>query len=255
MAAASSSCPGRGRLHGVAPSIRVGPRRSNDLSDAFDDGVLVDAEGRVTIKPFGLVGHQLLGGSVEQQGAAALEQDPSNIGRVAPAPSSFPAWPILARSWRGSSERFFPELLVPTQPLEDPGRLHVDASTITLTSTSGAPRACPTGGSASSSGSAPPTAWRTPSNTPTTSGSAPRGSGPGGRATTSGSAGRARCSATTSSRSCASSSGLGLDHEDAIELYYNAADHPLDQRDARPPDHRSGAREDSSMRPVLSSGT
>ncbi len=39
-----------------------GTATNNDISEAFDDGFLVFAGGKVTIKPFGLVGHQQLGG-------------------------------------------------------------------------------------------------------------------------------------------------------------------------------------------------
>ncbi len=64
---------------------------------------------------------------------------------------------------------------------------------------------------------------RTPSNTPTTSGSAPRGSGPGGRATISGSAGRARRLSDNFVPLLRQQLRLGLGHKDAIEVYYNAA--------------------------------
>jgi hypothetical protein len=47
-----------------------GNETDNNIGDAFQDGVLVAAEGRGTLKPFGLVGHQLLGGgwSNDEQG-------------------------------------------------------------------------------------------------------------------------------------------------------------------------------------------
>ena len=38
-----------------------GSPTSNDLGDAFKDGVLLGGEGRMAIKPFGLEGHQLVG--------------------------------------------------------------------------------------------------------------------------------------------------------------------------------------------------
>jgi porin len=88
----------------------------NDLSDAFEDGVLVAAEGRITIKPFGLVGHQLLGGGWSNKERVSLKQDPSNLARLL-ATRQFPRLadpgPILTRFL----ERFFPALLVPIQPL------------------------------------------------------------------------------------------------------------------------------------------
>ena len=57
--------PWDGAVFQVAALDPSGTATNNDLGDAFQDGVLVFAEGRVTITPFGLVGHQLLGGGVE----------------------------------------------------------------------------------------------------------------------------------------------------------------------------------------------
>ena len=93
-----------------------GTATDNNIGDAFEDGVLVTAEGRVTIKPFGLVGHQLLGGGWSNKERISLVQDPANIGRTV-LNNQFPRLvdpgPVLARFL----ERFFPALLVPTQPL------------------------------------------------------------------------------------------------------------------------------------------
>ena len=47
------------------------------------DGVLVGAEGRLTIKPFGLVGHQPLWGSAgATRRGSSLVQDPTNIANA-----------------------------------------------------------------------------------------------------------------------------------------------------------------------------
>ena len=54
--------PWDGAVFTVAALDPSGTATDNNIGDAFEDGVLVTAEGRVTIKPFGLVGHQLLGG-------------------------------------------------------------------------------------------------------------------------------------------------------------------------------------------------
>lgn len=93
-----------------------GTPTNNDISEAFKDGVLVGAEGRVTIKPFGLVGHQLLGFGWSNKERISLEQDPSNIARLL-LTQRFPRLadpgPILSRIL----ERFFPGLLVPVEPL------------------------------------------------------------------------------------------------------------------------------------------
>src|SRR5262249_46182533 len=89
---------------------------NNDLSEAFRDGVLVGAEGRVTVKPFGLVGHQLIGFGWSNKSRVSLEQDPSNIARglleLEFNRLNDPA-PVLRRI----IERFFPKLLVPVVPL------------------------------------------------------------------------------------------------------------------------------------------
>jgi porin len=132
-----------------------GTATDNNIGDAFQDGVLVAVEGRVTIRPFGLVGHQLLGGGWSNKERASLQQDPSNLARLL-ATNQFPAWPILARSSRGSwsaSSRS-----CSSRPSRSTGWATRGASTITLTSTSGVPRARLTEGLACSSGSAPPMA-------------------------------------------------------------------------------------------------
>ena len=89
-----------------------GTATNNDISEAFSDGVAVGAEGRVTIKPFGLVGHQDLGFFWSNKTHTSLEQDPSNLVRGL-LNEQFPRLqnpgPILQRIL----ERFFPELLVP----------------------------------------------------------------------------------------------------------------------------------------------
>jgi porin len=92
-----------------------GTPASNDLGTIFEDGVGVGAEGRVTIKPFGLVGHQLLGGYWSNKERLTVEQDPTNVARFL-LTERFPRLsdpgPVLQRIL----ERFFPQLLVPVQP-------------------------------------------------------------------------------------------------------------------------------------------
>jgi len=108
--------PWDGAVFTVSVLDPSGTARDNDISDAFKDGVLVAAEGRITIKPFGLVGHQLLGGGWSNKERTSLQQDPSNIARQL-LTEQFPRLedpgPILTRILT----RFFPSLLVPTQPL------------------------------------------------------------------------------------------------------------------------------------------
>jgi porin len=92
-----------------------GTPTNNDISDAFDDGVTVVASGKVTIKPFGLVGNQSVGGMWSNKTHLSLKQDPANVARAL-MEEQYP-WladpgPILRRIL----ERFFPQLLVPVQP-------------------------------------------------------------------------------------------------------------------------------------------
>ena len=93
-----------------------GTPTNNDISEAFRDGFAVGAEGRVTIKPFGLVGHQDLGFFWSNKTRASLEQDPSNIARGL-LDNRFPRLQDPGPILRRILERFFPELLVPVQPL------------------------------------------------------------------------------------------------------------------------------------------
>ena len=92
-----------------------GTATNNDITDAFKSGVDVVSEGRVEIKPFGLVGHQLLGFAWSNKRRLSLVQDPSNLARLL-LQSRFPALgdpgPILEKF----IERFFPGLVVPAQP-------------------------------------------------------------------------------------------------------------------------------------------
>jgi len=112
--------PWEGAVFTVSALDPSGTATNNDIGDAFNDGVLVAAEGRVTIKPFGLVGHQLLGGGWSNKERVSLVQDPSNLARLL-ATNQFPRLanpgPVLTRFL----ERFFPSLLVPTQPLNRVG--------------------------------------------------------------------------------------------------------------------------------------
>src|SRR5215813_689436 len=108
--------PWEGAVFTVSVIDPSGTARDNDLSDAFSDGVLVFAEGRVTIKPFGLVGHQLLGGTWSNKERTSLQQDPSNIARLL-LTEQFPRLVDPGPALTQILTRFFPSLLVPTQPL------------------------------------------------------------------------------------------------------------------------------------------
>jgi porin len=92
-----------------------GTPTNNDLSEAFEDGVMVLASAKATITPFARVGHQSVGYMWSNQERRALSQDPANLARAL-LTERFPRLadpgPVLNRLL----ERFFPQLLVPVQP-------------------------------------------------------------------------------------------------------------------------------------------
>src|SRR5262245_13712683 len=92
-----------------------GTPTNNDLSEAFEDGIALVGGGKVTINPFGLVGHQQLGGMWSNKTRLNLSQDPSNISRML-LTNQFPALADPGRRLERFLERFFPQLLTPVQP-------------------------------------------------------------------------------------------------------------------------------------------
>jgi len=93
-----------------------GTPTNNDLGSAFSDGVTLLGSGQLTVKPFGLVGHQSLGIIWSDKNRISLSQDPDNIARLL----LFDQFPRLANPGPvldAFLRRFFPGLLVPTQPL------------------------------------------------------------------------------------------------------------------------------------------
>jgi porin len=77
---------------------------------------MVLPNARVAIKPFGLVGHQNLSGMWSNRERASLTQDPSNIARLLLS-EQFPGLADPGPALRRLLERFFPNLLVPVAPL------------------------------------------------------------------------------------------------------------------------------------------
>jgi porin len=108
--------PWEGAVFTAAALDPNGTATNNDLTEAFKDGVLVAAEGRVTITPFGLVGHQLLGGGWSNKERTSLQQDPSNLARLLRT-LQFPRLANPGPFLEQFLERFFPSLLVPVQQL------------------------------------------------------------------------------------------------------------------------------------------
>ncbi len=92
-----------------------GTATSNSFSNVFDSGVMVVGSGQLTVKPFDLVGHQNVGFSWSNKERYSLEQDPSNLLRLL-LQTQFPRLgdpgPILGQIL----ERFFPGLIVPAAP-------------------------------------------------------------------------------------------------------------------------------------------
>ena len=91
-----------------------GTPTSNDVAQAFD-GVLIVSSGKLTVKPFGLIGHQSLGFTWNNKDRFSLDQDPSNIARLLldqQFPSLANPGPVLTQILASR----FPNLLVPAQP-------------------------------------------------------------------------------------------------------------------------------------------
>ncbi len=92
-----------------------GTPNSNDLGAAFSDGVMLVGNGQLTIKPYGLVGHQRLGFSWSDKQRFSLTQDPSNLARFL-LNERFPRLTNPGPVLTNILARFFPALLVPVQP-------------------------------------------------------------------------------------------------------------------------------------------
>jgi len=103
----------------ISLSVQVldpnGTPTSNGLGNAFSKGVMFTGGGQVNVLPFGLVGHQSLGFSWSNEERFSLSQNPSNLARIL-LQERFPRLgdpgPILEEILA----RFFPDLLTPDQP-------------------------------------------------------------------------------------------------------------------------------------------
>ncbi|WP_431064868.1 carbohydrate porin [Methylotuvimicrobium sp.] len=92
-----------------------GTPTDNDVGKAFDDGTTVVSAANIKIKPFGLVGHQSVSGIWSDKPRFSLDQDPANIGRML-LNERFPRLANPGTILSRILERFFPELLVPVRP-------------------------------------------------------------------------------------------------------------------------------------------
>jgi porin len=108
--------PWEGALITAAVLDPNGTALSNSLQHLFDDGVLVASEGRFTIRPFGLVGHQLVGFLWSNKDRVRLLQDPRNTLALL-LQNRFPRLDDPGPILRRIIERFFPDLAVPAEPL------------------------------------------------------------------------------------------------------------------------------------------
>ncbi len=91
-----------------------GKATDNDVSKAFDDGTTVLAGGKLAVKPFGLNGHQNVSGMWSDKSRLSLIQDPSNTGRAL-LTQRYPMLGDPGLLLRGIIERYAPELLIPVQ--------------------------------------------------------------------------------------------------------------------------------------------
>jgi porin len=112
--------PWKGATFTVSVIDPDGEGTQNDITKAFENGVAVGAEGRVEIKPFGLVGHQDLGFFWSNKTRFSLNQDPANIVRLL-VTRRFPRLQDPGPILRRLLERFAPELLVPVKPANTEG--------------------------------------------------------------------------------------------------------------------------------------
>jgi porin len=107
--------PWEGAVFSAMAADASGTATNNDISEAFDDGATVIATGKVTIKPFGLLGHQGLGGLWSNKTRLSLNQDPANLGNFL-LKEEFPLLGNPGPVLRRILERFAPGLLTPVRP-------------------------------------------------------------------------------------------------------------------------------------------
>jgi porin len=97
-----------------------GTPTNNNVGDSFDSGTMVVGSAQVTIRPFGLVGHQNFGFSWNNQERFSLEQDPSNLALIL-LQNQFPRLENPGPILDAILTRFFPGLTVPTVPANREG--------------------------------------------------------------------------------------------------------------------------------------
>lgn len=108
--------PWKGALLSIGVLDPNGTPLDNSLDDVFADGIMLATEARVEIKPFGLVGHQLVGFLWSNKQRVTFLQDPRNTG-VLLLENRFPRLADPGPVLRRIIDRFFPDLNVPAEPL------------------------------------------------------------------------------------------------------------------------------------------
>jgi porin len=93
----------------------TGTPDNNNIGKAFSQGVEVVGSGTLTIKPYGLLGHQTLGFEWNNENRFSLTQDPTNLGTFL-LQTRFPRLANPGPVLEGILARRFPNLLVPARP-------------------------------------------------------------------------------------------------------------------------------------------
>jgi porin len=98
----------------------TGTPDNDHLGKAFSQGVLVVGDGKLTIKPFGLLGHQSVGFAWNDKQRFSLTQDPTNLATLL-LQERFPRLANPGPTLERILAQSFPNLLVPAQPANRSG--------------------------------------------------------------------------------------------------------------------------------------
>jgi porin len=96
-------------------ALVLNPDGTPDTNPVFNDGVEIFASGQLTVKPFGLVGHQSISYSWNDKTRYSLQQDPTNIlGLLLTSP--YPRLANVQQTLTPILQQEYPGLLIPTVP-------------------------------------------------------------------------------------------------------------------------------------------
>jgi porin len=99
----------------VVSVLVLNPNGTPTTNPVFGPGIEVQPNAQLTIHPFGLLGHQAVSASWDDKKRYSLEQDPSNIALLLLS-ERFPRLANPGSELTAILEQFFPQLLVPTVP-------------------------------------------------------------------------------------------------------------------------------------------